>query len=300
MIKPILRTCIICRKEKPTSDFNVEHIILDTIGGDLKIHTVCAVCNSSLSKNFNNLFLSDTNIGICRKILSLNRSGSNRDIKNPLKKAKIDGEDGENYYVQFDNGLPKVIRKPETEIKQEENGYKVIIHGAPDTLEKRKDEVLKKYGYSESEIVNLKKQVTNITKAVSFETKPLAIILEALKVAYEFTVTVLPDYFKDEWAFEYSAFLESGKMNDFIKRKIDSAPTIQKVCSVDYEELSKLPTHQHAIFVKSYQNFGLVCIVKLFNFFTFHHLSEKCLLDIGKETLVINEPIVRKSIFVVE
>jgi hypothetical protein len=119
-------------------------------------------------------------------------------------------------------------------------------------------------------------------------------------VAYEFTVTVLPDYFTDEWAYEYSTFLESGKMADFIKKRIDSAATIQKICSVDYEELSKLPTHQHAIFIKSYPNFGLVCIVKLFNFFTFHHLSEKCLLDFGKETLVINEPIVRKSIFVVD
>ncbi len=300
MTKPILRTCIICRKAKPISDFNVEHIILDTIGGDLKIHTVCSVCNSSLSKNFNKPFLSDPNIGICRKILSLNRSGSNRDIKNPLKRAKVDGKDAENYYIQFDNGLPKVVRKPETEIKQEEDGYKVIIHGKPDALENIMEEILKKYGYYESQILNLKKEVTKITRTISFETKAQAIILEALKVAYEFTVTFLPDYFNVEWANEYSAFLETGIINDFIKERIDSAATIQKVCSVDYEELSKLPTHQHAIFIKSYPNFGLVCIVKLFNFFTFNHLSEKCLLDVGKETLLINEPIVRKSIFVVD
>jgi hypothetical protein len=160
------RACIICRKDKLVSDFNSEHIILDTIGGDLEIETVCNICNTSLSKNFNNPFLSDTRIGICRKIFTLNRSSSNRSIKNPLTRAKVEGEEGENFYVQFENGLPKVIRKPETKITRDETGYRVTIHGNPDVLQKRKTEILKEYGCSESQIQNFSEEINNITKEV--------------------------------------------------------------------------------------------------------------------------------------
>jgi hypothetical protein len=77
------------------------------------------------------------------KFSTLNRSSSNRSIKNPLTRAKVEGEEGENFYVQFENGLPKVIRKPETKITRDETGYRVTIHGNPDVLQKRKTEILK-------------------------------------------------------------------------------------------------------------------------------------------------------------
>lgn len=77
--------CIICRKGKDS--FNEEHVILDTIGGELKIYSVCKDCNTSLSKNFNTPFLADPGIGICRNLLQLTRKKSKRGIRNPFEKA---------------------------------------------------------------------------------------------------------------------------------------------------------------------------------------------------------------------
>jgi hypothetical protein len=285
------RNCIICRKDKPTGEFNEEHVFVATIGGGLTIQSVCKTCNTFLSETFNQPFLDDTRIGLARKLLNLNRAGTNRSIANPLKRVNVGGEDGEKFYVTFKSGQPTLNRKPEHAIIQGVEGFNVTIHADPEFLKTRMDAILKAYGYNESEIKNVSQTIETVSRPISFDTTDKAIMCEGLKVAYEFTASILPDYLSDEWSKEYARFLETGKMNEFIIKRIYEGESVLKVCDEDYQRILSAPTYLHAIFVKSYKDFGLVCIVKFFNYIVFYRMSEKCLLDMDKEVLLFNDPL---------
>ncbi|EHO75873.1 hypothetical protein HMPREF9942_02160 [Fusobacterium animalis F0419] len=44
------KECIICRKIKKENLFSEEHIILDSLGGTIKISEVCKKCNEKMEK----------------------------------------------------------------------------------------------------------------------------------------------------------------------------------------------------------------------------------------------------------
>jgi hypothetical protein len=287
------KQCIICRKEK--GSFNEEHVILDTIGGALKIYSVCKDCNTSLSKNFNVPFLEEPTIGICRQILQLSRKKGKRGIRNPLEKAVVKSQNGfEKFNASFNKGQLITKRTPEVKISKRLSGYEVNIKAAPAEIEGIKSSILKKYGSLESELKNISFKSSEKPLEIHYETKAKPIIYEGLKVAYEFTATVLPNYLSDEWSLEYSKFIETGKESEFVKEKIDAISCNQKIWLADYEQLSGFPIHLHLIYLRSYKDFGLVCIVKLFNYFTFHHLSSESILDSDIVVLLVNDPIERK------
>lgn len=179
-------------------------------------------------------------------------------------------------------------------IRKGVRGYEVDIKATPHEIEGIKLSILKKFGYSEEDMKNVSFKSSEIPLEIHYETKAGPIIFEGLKVAYEFTATVLPAYIDDKWSLEYAKFLETGKMSDFIKEKIDGISSNQKIWLADYEQLSQFPIHLHLIYLRSYKDLGLVCIVKIFNYFTFHHLSSESILDSEIVVFLVNDPIERK------
>lgn len=287
------RLCIICRKNKPKLEFNIEHIFPDTIGGDLKIFSVCIICNKKLSDNFDISFLKDARIGLYRQALQLNRSGRNRGIANPLIDAKVEGEDGENYYITFKDGQPQLNSRPKIKTIEEENVERVIVTASSDKLEEVLDNFLNKRGFDKSDIANIKESNVPVTKAVSFITISKYIMMEGVKIAYEFTASILPTYLDDPWSNKYSDFLEAGVQSDFIEEQLDGSDAIMKICLDEYNIIAQLPWHIHAVFAKSYENFGLVCIVKIFNFICFYRMSDQCILDFDADIFLTLDPVSR-------
>ena len=51
------RRCIICCQKKDVGEFNIEHVIPDSSGGDYKINNVCKDCNNLLGNTVDHDFL---------------------------------------------------------------------------------------------------------------------------------------------------------------------------------------------------------------------------------------------------
>ena len=58
-----MRRCIICKEYKEESEFNLEHVFPESIGGEYTINMVCSDCNSHFGSNVDNKFL---NSGVIR------------------------------------------------------------------------------------------------------------------------------------------------------------------------------------------------------------------------------------------
>ena len=73
-----MRRCIICKEYKEESEFNLEHVFPESIGGEYTINMVCSDCNSHFGSTVDNKFL---NSGVIRYL------NHNKKIKNKNDKV---------------------------------------------------------------------------------------------------------------------------------------------------------------------------------------------------------------------
>lgn len=290
-----MSVCIVCRKEKPEAEFNEEHIFPATIGGHLKIKLVCTECNRELGKRFDTPFINEHRISTCRHILQLRRKGRERSIAHPLSKAKLSEHDRKEFYLKMEDGQLKLIRKQDHKITYGREGIQVKINNSPELLDKFATEIIEKYGFKHGQMKNISKKIKAVTKPVTVPIDDKPIKYEGLKVAYEFTASVLPDYLNDPMSVKYSEFLRKGDNEDFVLEQIKKVEKQKDVWWEDYKMFSTYPTYFHGLFLKSYEGLGLVCMVKFFNYFVFHLLTDECLLE-GQPILLLNHPLINKPV----
>lgn len=293
------KVCIICRKQKPLEEFNEEHIFPATIGGHLRIKSVCIECNEKLGKRFDTPFINEHRISTCKHILQIRRKGRQRGITHPLNKAKLSTDDQKKFYLKREANQLKLIRKPDHKLTHVKDSIQVKINGSPDSLDKLAADIIAKYGFNRGQMKNVSKQIKSVSRPVTIPVDDKPIKYEALKVAYEFTASVLPDYLTDPMSKKYSEFLESGGGEDFVLEQIEKVESHKDIWWEDYKKLSSYPTYMHGLFLKSYAGLGLVCIVKFFNYFVFHLVTDECLLD-GPPILLLNDPLINQPVILIE
>ncbi len=212
------RICIICRKVKNNSQFNIEHIIPESTGNKkLTINSLCKECNSKLGKK--------VDYEITNNIISeLDRftnkiKGKSGKIPNPFRKGKT--MDGRVIYcdenlkprletiVEFDENLKKyIVSAPSLE-----EGIKIINKKLKRSGKANlTDEQIKKI--RDESKVKIKQPIMQITR----ETDLYKIEMGFIKIAYEFMYYKIGDkYLKDK-----QGRILAEILNNYIYKNIES------------------------------------------------------------------------------
>jgi hypothetical protein len=96
----IKRQCALCMCEKPISEFNVEHIFLDAIGGALTCQDLCTVCNSQLGEGHDSRLANHALVRLTCTAFKIR--GKNHGIPNPFRNSQATTADGHPVRVTVD------------------------------------------------------------------------------------------------------------------------------------------------------------------------------------------------------
>ena len=289
----VFATCIICRNEKAQKCFNDEHVIPDSLGGYYHIRAVCVDCNSLLGREVDSPLVN-------HKLSELYRfgqeiEGKSGKIPNPFagtfsqkdspeKKARLD--------VGSDGSL-ELYRPPE--LKWGEEGSKLILSISIDPKDEKKlDDIVAKAlarRQISPETVARGEKTLTLEKAAytcSWKIDVQNFKLGLLKIAYEFAVDTLPDYFHDDTAVTISQILRDGRYEDALEYvKIGNG--LQGKIWDPFNQFLDLDSRTHYLALASTDDMGLVCLIKLHDLFAIGViLSPKRYLDEGEMHIGIN------------
>ena len=287
------KSCIICRAEKAQNCFNDEHVIPDSLGGYYHIRTVCVDCNSRLGREVDSPLVN-------HKLSELYRfgqeiAGKSGKVPNPFagvlsqkdspeKKARLD--------VGSDGNL-ELYRPPE--LKWGEEGSKLILSISIDPKDEKKldgivAKALARKQIPPETIARGEKSFTLEKGAYTCTWKidVLNFKLGLLKIAYEFAVDTLPDYFHDDTAVTISQVLRDGRYEDALEYvKIGNG--LQGKIWDPFNQYLDLDSRTHYLALAATDDMGLVCLIKLHDLFAIGViLSPKRYLNEGEMHIGIN------------
>jgi hypothetical protein len=275
MITPPVKSCemsicIICREEK--SEFSDEHVIPSAIGGFYHIYNVCKVCNSIMgskidSKLINHIF--SKHLRFSKKM-----KGNSGELPNPFEGTHhLENDPSRKVYLIPDKESiirPYVLPKINEE-KINENEFRIHI-SVDDKDFNSVDEILRKklkrLGMSKKQIVS-KEIVEEKKKGLTIQTHNYFDLLEykigLLKIAYEFAVTTITDYFKDEMAFEISKILKNASYDQVIKY-VNIGDGLTKDLLIPFIEYLDFKSDKHYLILLN-NNGKLYCLLSIFYMF---------------------------------
>ncbi|WP_440057490.1 HNH endonuclease [Pseudomonas fragariae (ex Marin et al. 2024)] len=285
--------CIICRIEKNIELFNDEHVIPDSLRGYYHIRNVCIDCNSRMGEEvdaplvnhkLSELYRFGQEIAGKSGKIPNPFAGTFSQKNNPNKKARVDiGPDGtlEPYFP------PKIIWS--------ENDGKIFLTVSVDSKDdNRIDQIVNK--------ALLRKKIPQDAiirreKKVQIDTTPftnrwhidgIKFKIGLLKIAYEFAVDTLPDYFKDEAAVRISEILRDAKYEEALEYvKIGNG--LQTEIWDAFSHFLDFDSSNHYLALSASDDMGLVCLVKLHDLFAVGVvLSPKRYLAAGEVHIGIN------------
>lgn len=258
-----MKECIICREIK--SEFNKEHIIPAAIGGKLTTKSVCKDCNSLLGEKIDNPFNNNKVILYYRNIFSLNRDG--RNIKNPFANDIIE-ENGFRYRQVLKNGAFEkriIFNMPEaTQIGLNGEISITLSKDEEEDLPRIIKRMAKKYKVDPKEIkINDRKVARNSDSQGRIDWEHNPIILEFLKMLYEYACELLPGYFENEDAVIYSRMLFNGEIDRSVLNMISPAQSIFEEIYFPIQNIID-DEPQHLIGIYEHKVHGLIGFGKIF------------------------------------
>lgn len=274
-----MKTCIICRKEK--NDFNDEHVIPDSIQGYYHIDKVCTDCNSKLGTNIDNKLTNHKFIEFQRHLLNI--KGKSGNVPNPFKGTHtLKDEPEQKVIVDFDEEgklIPRLLPNiPDFKKDPLTDSFTIKIDKKDEkNLDKIVDKILNRNGLDKSKITQTKTCVESehpwIHTTLAIDTHNFKAGM--LKIAYEFAVDIIPDYFNDEQAFVISNILLNADFENLDKKITFLGSGFDKEILRPFEHLIEFENNNHYIILFS-SDFGLLCFINLFNTFSIGiKLSEK-------------------------
>lgn len=284
--------CIICHRD----DFELsdEHVIPDSIGGYYHIYSVCKECNSKLGNNVDNLLLKHWLIQGARHLKHL--PGKTGKIPNPLIG---DGmmEDGSKVRMEEDKSgvlIPHLIPSS-PHIAEDGKSFTFCVDRTDEKLiPKTVQKMMKKMGKDSSshEIKSERRvmQIENplVTMKINLDLKNYKIGL--LKIAYEFAVDKIPEYYNDKKARVYSEILHSANLNRLDEVEFEGDGIICATSKPLEEYIDYSNTDRHILMLLNIDG-KLYCLVKLFEktFCQMIRMSDKAYGDEGLIMLAVND-----------
>lgn len=262
-----MKTCIICRKEK--EDFNDEHVIPDSIQGYYHIYSVCIDCNSKLGSNIDRTLVNHKFIQFQRHLLNI--KGKSGSVPNPLS-GTHHVQDNPNEKIILDINkkgefVPRLLPViPDLKNEPLANEFTIVVDKKDESkIDKIVGKLLSRNGID-------KKNVTSTLE--HHKTKPvihtkLKIDLHnfkagILKIAYEFAVDSIPEYFNDKQAKVISKILLDADFDNLTSKVKFLGNGFDKMVLQPFEYLVDFKNNNHYLILISSSK-GLICFVNLFN-----------------------------------
>lgn len=294
-----MKLCIICRKEK--EEFSDEHVIPDSIKGYYHIYTVCKTCNSDLGTRVDSKLVNHKFIEFQRHLLGI--KGKSGAIPNPFSGTQTIKDDPEQkVIVTFDEKgqlIPKLLPKiPNITSPDDLENYSFTIDASDLHLkDKIIEKILKRNGIDKSR-VNFQEQRERserpwIQSQMAIDIKDFRIGL--LKIAYEFAVDTIENYFNDPTALIISEVLFKADLIRMEKEITFFGSGLDKEVLKPLSHLIEFENNNHYLVLMQVESIGLICQVNLFNCFsiaiklsdTAEYLNERIIIgvnDISKST----------------
>lgn len=267
-----MKLCIICRKEK--EEFSDEHVIPDSIKGYYHIYTVCKTCNSDLGTKVDSKLVNHKFIEFQRHLLGI--KGKSGSIPNPFSGTQtIKDDPKQKVIVTFDEKgqlIPKLLPKiPNIKNPDDLENYSFTIDASDLHLkDKIIEKILKRNGIDKSR-VNFQEQRERserpwIQSQMAIDIKDFRIGL--LKIAYEFAVDTIEDYFNDPFALIISEILFKADLKRMEKEITFFGSGLDKEVLKPLSHLIEFENNNHYLVLMQVDSIGLICQVNLFNCFS--------------------------------
>lgn len=289
--KQIFGRCIICRKENVL--LSDEHIIPDALGGVSHCYQICKDCNSKLGDSVD-IGIVDSPLARMERF-SRKLAGKSGKIPNPFDGTYTDA-DGHKVRLEVIDGkfIPRMI--PSVEVDTSSN----TLHVAIDERDKKQlgdiinktvsRNSLKLQGTGETKVVTTQNPSVTISQEISLN----AIRLGLLKIAYESTVELIPEYYDDPIAINISSILRDAAQDRI--DEIQMTDGFQDVFNATFSPFIDFSKgDRHFVFLLNVSN-HLYCYIKLFNLYSIVvEMSEKHYPAVGFGKVLINDIIARKE-----
>lgn len=283
-----LCTCIICRRE--AVEASDEHIIPKALGGYMHTWNVCQECNSILGHKVDSLITNQYFIGFERYKHQL-KGQSAESVKNPFV-GTFPGEDGNKYKIEEEDGKLTSHLVTSTKISDDGKQLSIIVDGRDrEDIHDIIAKFCKRKGYKfpeklpELTVEKKPAPAVRIQSSINIADVSLAI----LKIAYEFTACMLPEYIHDAEAKKIAEILlsaDSKRLNE-IQISTNIFEDVFQPIFGNYIDFSK--NTRHYILLINIEN-KLCCFVKLFNLFCVPiAMSNQLYKDIDQPIIAIND-----------
>ncbi|OAE14122.1 hypothetical protein AZH11_01985 [Pseudomonas simiae] len=263
--------CIICRKEKDAKDFNDEHVIPDSLRGYYHIKNVCTDCNSRMGNEVDAPLVNHKLSELYRFAQEI--IGKSGKIPNPFA-GTFSQKDDPNKKARLDIGPDGGLELHCTpEVIWEEGDGKLFLTVSVDSKDESKIDQIVTKALSRKKIPH--DTIIRKERTVQIDTTPFTsqwpmdlnkFKIGLLKIAYEFAVDTLPDYFKDEEAVRISEILRDTKHEDVLEYvKIGNG--LQTEIWDAFSHFLDFDSSNHYLALSASEDMGLVCLVKLHDLF---------------------------------
>lgn len=209
--------CIICRVLRNSSERSDEHVIPDSLNGYYHIYNVCKECNSFMGATADSFLLN-------HKITELYRFnnkmyGKSRKLPNPFSDISfIKSDPNSKIRTEIDqNGTLTYKYIPEVKIEKSVDGKLESIHIRVDITDRDKvdsmrNKIFKRNNLHDANIVSeyTEGKLEHPELQGQWRIDTLKFRLGLLKIAYEFAVDSIKEYFNDDMAIKISDILKNA------------------------------------------------------------------------------------------
>jgi hypothetical protein len=265
--------CIICRLEKDASEFSDEHVIPDSLGGYYHIYTVCRPCNSSLGDAVDAPLVNHKLSELYRFVERM--PGKSGAIPNPFAGTATSSEDPavQGRAVVDEDGVLRFHLLPRVAVTEGDGVVQSIDIAVdanderlmPDILRKK----LKRLKIDEADAQAPNKLVRGelaggFWMRMGVDTHRFKIGL--LKIAYEFAVDSIDDYFEAPQAVEISRILHEADY-DAVDRFATIGSGFDMTVLAPFADYLDLDSKKHFLVLTAFEE-QLTCCIQLHRLFS--------------------------------
>lgn len=287
--------CIICRLMKKTLERSDEHVIPDSLNGYYHIYSVCKSCNSNMGASVDGVLLNHKLAQLYR--FSEGISGKSGKIPNPFSEIKsIKGNPNASVKTEIsDEG--KIVYKylPKVETEESEDGTLKSFNILVDSRDKKMVEGIRQKIIKRNKLENVQfisqESIENVIEnpelTGQWEVDTLKFKLGLLKIAYEFAVDSIDEYFDDPLAIKISEIIRDSSYERIHELKIGSG--LDKEIFKSIENIFDINKKRHILMLISIDQ-GLICLIKIDTVFHIGiQLSERKYMSFENSIIGIND-----------
>ncbi|MBJ8682229.1 HNH endonuclease [Citrobacter portucalensis] len=288
-----MTTCIICRLEK--DNMSDEHVIPDSLGGYYHIHTVCRDCNSLLGTQVDTHLINNKFGELYRSHYNL--KGKTGGIPNPFGGTFTSEEDPEmkaTYRRKKDGSYEPYFMTHSKFTKNSEGEIIGLTLSLDESDLEQQESILEKIltrnNLKKSDVTRTEfnkvenKSVFKSTWSMNFENMKIG----ALKIAYEFAVDSINEYFHDKSAIKISQILMQGDIKAAAEY-VNIGDGINEEIIKPFEPYIDTEKNRHFLILTKNKN-SLFCLVRINGVYTIGvTLSKKNYLTIEESIIGIND-----------